>query len=94
MNLPWTILYFTLWVNMQKWAFLIMTCIESSVEITFWHFRHVIFMEEFTLVPLLAEATKPMLADHCPVPSYMSVRTLGPIIAASWLTKEFTYCCC
>lgn len=40
---------------------------ESGIEVAFRHFGHVKLMQEFTLVPLLAEPPEPVLADNCPV---------------------------
>lgn len=90
--IPWAILNFTLRVNMKEWAFFIVTSIESGIEITFRHLGHVIFVEEFTLVAFLTETSQPMFANDRTISSDVSVGTLRPIAATSWLTEEFAHC--
>lgn len=79
---------------MQKRTLLIVTCIESCVEVALWHLGHVIFMQELALVTLLAEPSQPMLANNGAVTSDMPVRALGAIVAVSELGVELADCCC
>lgn len=60
--IPRTILNLAFWINVQKRAFLFVACIEPRVEITFRHFRHVIFMKKLAAVAFLTECSKPVLA--------------------------------
>lgn len=93
MDLPRTIFNLAFRVYVQKRAFLVMTCMESSIEVAFRHFRHVIFMKKFTLVAFFAKTSQPMLANNCAVTTDVSIRALWPVAAALRLAEEFAYCC-
>ena len=62
---PWTILDFALWVNVEERALLLVTGVESRVEITFRHLCHVIFVKELATVALFAQCTQPMFTHNC-----------------------------
>lgn len=79
---PRTVLDLALGVDVQEGALLVVARVEARIEITFGHFGHVVFVQELALVALLAESTKPMLADDGAVAAYVSERTLGALLAS------------
>lgn len=46
-----------LWVDVQKRTLLITALAKLGVEVALGHLRHVVFVEELTLVPLLTQAS-------------------------------------
>ena len=42
-----------------------MTGVEARIEIAFRHFGHIILVQKFALISLLAQSTQPMLAHYC-----------------------------
>jgi len=65
-------------VYVKEWAFLIVTRIESAVEIALWHLAHVILVQKLALIPLLTQPTEPVLTNYSFIPPDMSIRTGGP----------------
>lgn len=72
---PRTILDFALWIDVQEGTLFVVASIEPRIEVAFGHLGHVVFVQEFALVPFLAEATKPMFANDCAIASDVSKRT-------------------
>lgn len=68
---------------MKILAILVVTLAKLLKEIADWHLGHIVLMEKFTVVPLLAQMTKPMLADYCPLSTYMAERTMAPSSACA-----------
>lgn len=68
---------------MQKWALLVTACIETRVEVAFWHLRHVELVKEFALVTFLAKTAKPVFTYHCPVALNVPKGTRGSFAAAA-----------
>lgn len=62
--IPRTIFDFTLGIDVKEGTFLFVAGVEARIEIAFGHFRHVVFVEEFTAVAFLAKSSKPMLAHN------------------------------
>lgn len=62
--IPRTIFDLRLRVNVQEGTFFVAAFPKFGVEIALWHLGHVILVQEFTLVALLAQPSQPMLANH------------------------------
>lgn len=92
--IPGTIFDFTLRIDVQEWALFVVAGIESRIEITFRHLGHVVFVQEFTLIALFAQATKPMFAYNSAIATYVSegtgqtVHTFGSIVPVEKLTNR------
>lgn len=71
---PRAVFDFRLRVDVKERTFLIMASIESGIKVTFGHLCHVIFVQKFALVPFLAEASEPMLADDGSITPYVPKR--------------------
>lgn len=78
---PRAVLDFTFRVDVQKWTFLVMACIESRVEVALRHFGHVVFMQEFALIALLAQAAKPMFTHNGAIAAYVPERARCALLA-------------
>ena len=63
-RIPGTFFYFWIRVNMKILAVTILTSTKFWKEITFRHFRHVIFMKKFAIVSFFTQTTKPMLTHY------------------------------
>lgn len=81
--IPGAISHFGFGIYMQKWAFLVTTCVETRVEIAFRHLRHVELVKEFALVALLAKTPQPVFTYHCSVALNMPKGTCGSFAAAA-----------
>ena len=68
---------------MKILAILVVTLAKLLKEIAYWHLGHIVLVEKFTIVPLLAQMTKPMLADYCPLSTHMTERTMAPSSACA-----------
>lgn len=62
---PWTILNLAFRIDVQESAFFFVAGVESRVEITFRHFRHVIFVQKFATVAFFTKRSKPMFTHDC-----------------------------
>lgn len=87
---PRTIFYLRFGIDVEKWAFLVAARIKPGVKIAFRHFRHIEFVQEFTLIAFLAQAAEPVLAHDCSITFNMSERTRGSFAAVS-LNVKTTY---
>lgn len=71
---PRAILNLALRIDVQEGTLLVVASVEPRVEVAFGHLGHVVFVQEFALVALLAETTKPVLADDCAIAANVSKR--------------------
>ena len=67
-------------VDVLERAFFVQASAELLVEVTFGHFRHVVFVEKLAIVALLAQTAQPMLANHS---------SIAPLM---WIMKEEGKC--
>ena len=54
---PGTIFYLTFGIYVKEWALFVVAGVETGIKVTLGHFRHVVFVQEFTLVTFLTQAT-------------------------------------
>ena len=57
------------------------------IEVADWHLAHVILMKEFTVITLLAQVTKPVLADYSAFSTNMAKWTVTTTTASA-IQKE------
>lgn len=76
----------------QKWTVFVAALAESRVEVALGHAFHIILMKELTIIPLLTQASQPMLAHHRLVTLDVAVRTICAL-AAAVLKEECAYSC-
>lgn len=62
---PRTILDLALGVYVKKRALFLVAGVESRIEIALRHFRHIVLVQKFAAVALLAQRPQPMLAHDC-----------------------------
>lgn len=89
---PGTILDPRFGIYVQKRALFVAARVETRIEVTLRHLRHVELVKEFALVTLLAETAKPVFTYHSPVTLDVPKGTRGPFAAAS-LQIEATHSC-
>lgn len=78
--IPRTILYLALRINVQKWALFVVASIEPGIEVALGHLCHVIFVQEFTLIPLFAQSSQPVLADNCSIAPDVPKWACSPLV--------------
>lgn len=61
---------------------------ESNEEIAFWHFRHVVLMQEFAVISLFTKTSQPMFTYNWSISSNMPKRTLGSNITYTLQMKR------
>lgn len=94
--IPGTVFDFALRIDVQKWALFVVARIESRIEIAFGHLRHIVFVQEFTLIALFAQAAQPMFAHDCPVAANVPKRTRGALLTLRTVgaVEELAHGCC
>lgn len=78
---PRTVLDLALRIDVQEGALFVVAGVEPRIEVALGHLGHVVFVQEFALVTLFAEATQPMLADDCAIAADVSERAGGALFA-------------
>lgn len=68
-------------IDVKKRAFFVAARIEPRIEVALGHFGHVVFVQEFALVALLAQPAQPVLANDRPVPLDVPERASGAFAA-------------
>lgn len=76
-------------VDVQEGALLIAAFPELGVKVALRHLGHVIFMQELTLVPFLAQSSQPVFAHNCLLTTDVAEWTHAPF-ATGGFQKEFT----
>lgn len=66
---------------MQEGTLFVVARIEPRIEIAFRHLRHVIFVQEFTLVAFFAETAEPMFTHNRAVTADMPEWAGGTLLA-------------
>lgn len=79
--IPRTIFNLAFRVYVQERTFLIVASVEPGVKITFRHFGHIIFVQEFALVAFFAQTPQPMLAHDGTVTTDVAERTSSTFVA-------------
>jgi len=88
--IPWAVFDLLFRINVQEWTLLVAALAKFGKEVAFWHFAHVIFMQKFTVIPLLTESSQPMFTHDCSVTFHMTKRT-GNTFAADALYEKHAY---
>lgn len=87
--IPRAVLYLGFRVDVQEGALLVAALPELGVKVALWHLGHVVFVQELTLVPFLAQSSQPVFAHNCLLATNVAEWAHAPF-ATGRFQKEFT----